>query len=235
MCGRFAITLSEEELADVFGTTADLHLVPRYNIAPSQAVPVVRNRRSGGRELVRMRWGLIPHWNTDPKHPGFVNARAETAPSKPAFRDPFRWRRCLVPADGFYEWKAVGKKHKQPFFFRQAGGGVLAFAGLWDTWVGPDGPVESVAVLTTAANELVRPLHDRMPAVIPAGQFGLWLDPKEHRAENLLPLLVPYPADLMESWPVSEKVNSAAVEEPGLNAPEAPKVTWTQPTLFDVA
>jgi putative SOS response-associated peptidase YedK len=208
-------------------------------MAPSQPIPVVRNDGQGGREFVSLRWGLIPHWNTDARHPGFINARAETAPEKPAFRDPFRWRRCLVPADGFYEWKALGKKHKQPYFFRKAGGGPLVYAGLWDRWDGPNGSLDTVAVLTVAANELVRPLHDRMPAIVAEGHFGLWLDPKEHRAEKLLPLLVSYPADRMESWPVSERVNSAKVEEPGLTAvvavTEKPQPTWTQPTLFDVA
>jgi putative SOS response-associated peptidase YedK len=234
MCARITLTTTSTEIADLFGLAYDLSQPPRFNVAPSQPVPALRNDGRGGRELVAMRWGLIPHWNTDPKHPGFVNARAETAHEKPAFRDPFRWRRCLVPADGFYEWRTVGKKHKQPYFFRKAGGGPLVYAAVWDRWVGPDGPVDGVAILTTPANELVRPFHDRMPAVVAEGHFGLWLDPKEHRPEKLLPLLPPYPADRMEFWPVSERVNSAKVEEHGLNAPAIPKVTWAQPTLFDV-
>ena len=235
MCGRITLNMSDAELADLFGVEHGLIVPPRYNIAPTQSIPVLRNCETGGRELALMRWGLIPHWNGDPKHAGFVNARAETAPDKPTFRDPFRFRRCLVPASGFYEWKTVGKKHKQPYFFRKAGGGVFVYAGIWDRWESADGPVDSVAVVTVPANELVRPLHDRMPAIIPEGQFGLWLDPKEHSPEKLLPLLVPYPAERMESWPVSDRVNSAKVEEPGLNAPVTPVVTWEQRSLFDVA
>ena len=154
----------------------------RYNIAPSQAIPVVRVA-NGKRELADLRWGLIPHWAETPKAGGFVNARAETVTEKPAFRDPFRRRRCLVPADGFYEWKHIGKK-KHPFFFRKAGGGLLAYAGVWDTWNGPDGPVETVAVLTVPANDLVKPLHDRMPAIIPEDRFAEWLNPKESRPRN---------------------------------------------------
>jgi putative SOS response-associated peptidase YedK len=185
-----------------------------------------------------MRWGLIPHWNTDPKHAGFINARAETVPDKPAFRNAFRLRRCLVPADGFYEWKHQGK-HKQPYLFRKAGGGLLAYAAVWDPWAGPHGTVDTVAVLTTPANEMVRPLHDRMPAIIPPEQFDAWLDPKQHRADRLLPLLTPYPVELMESWPVSDRVNSATIDEPGLTTAvtlaEKSRPTWTQPGLFDVA
>ncbi|HJZ57906.1 MAG TPA: SOS response-associated peptidase [Gemmataceae bacterium] len=234
MCARLTLTTTTAEIADLFGLAYDLSLQPRYNVAPSQSIPVFRNDGRGGRELVMLRWGLIPHWNTDPRHSGFVNARAETAPEKPAFRDPFKWRRCLVPADGFYEWKTLGKKHKQPYFFRKAGGGPLVYAAIWDRWEGPDGTLETVAVLTTPANELVRPLHDRMPAIVAEGHFGLWLDPKEHRPEKLRPLLTPYPAERMESWPVSGRVNSAKVDEPGLTTPQEPRVTWTQPTLFDL-
>lgn len=231
MCGRIALTLSEAELADLFGARADLHWSPRYNVAPTQPIPVVRNCR-GGRELVLMRWGLVPRWNAERNPTGFINARSETAAEKPAFREAFRSRRCLVPADGFYEWKSLGKKHRQPFYFRKSGGGPFAYAGLWETWLGEGGPLDTVAVLTTSANELVRPLHDRMPAIIPDVQFAAWLDPQEARPEKLLPLLVPFPAERMESWPVSERVNSAAVEEPNLNVPVPPRATWSQPNLF---
>ncbi|VTR98879.1 Uncharacterized protein OS=Geobacillus sp. G1w1 GN=EP10_16630 PE=4 SV=1: DUF159 [Gemmata massiliana] len=144
---------------------------------------------------------MIPHWNTNPKHTGFVNARAETAPEKPAFRDPFRYRRCLVPATGFFEWRTAGKK-KHPYFFRRKGGGGLTYAGIWDRWDGPAGPVETVAVLTVPANQLVKPLHERMAAILPEEHFAAWLDPKETRSANLLPLLAPYPAEQMEVWPV---------------------------------
>jgi putative SOS response-associated peptidase YedK len=238
MCARITITTTGTEIADLFGLSYDMSRPrpvqkARYNVAPSTVIPVLRVV-NGTRELAELRWGLIPHWNTNPKHTGFVNARAETAPEKPAFRDPLKWRRCLVPADGFFEWKTAGKK-KRPYFFRKAGGGMFVYAGIWDRWNSPDGPIDTVAVLTVPANDLVKPLHDRMPAIISEGQFGAWLDPKESRPAKLLPLLAPYPVERMESWPVSDRVNAATVDEPDLLAavPEPPKPSWTQPTLFD--
>jgi putative SOS response-associated peptidase YedK len=236
MCARMTITTTAAEIADLFGLSYDMsHPKPvpkaRYNVAPSTLIPVMRTV-NGQRELAELRWGLIPHWNTNPKHAGFVHARAETAPQKPAFRDPFRWHRCLVPADGFFEWKTVGKK-KRPYFFRPAGGGLFVYAGIWDRWNG----IDTVAVLTVPANDLVKPLHDRMPAIVSEGRFGAWLDPKEYRAAKLLPLLEPYPVERMERWAVSERVNATTADDAELLAPvpEPPKPTWTQPTLFDVA
>jgi len=237
MCARITLTTTTTEIADLFGLSYDLSqpLRPRYNIAPSQPISVVR-MTNGQRELADLRWGLIPSWSKEPKPGGYVNARSETVTEKPAFRSAFRKRRCLIPADGFYEWKQIGKK-KQPYFFRKLGGGVLAYAGVWDVWDGPDGPVESVAVLTVPANDLVEPLHDRMPAIISEGQFVAWLDPKESRAEKLMPLLLPYPVEKMERWPVSDRVNAATVEDPTLllPMPEPGKPKWVQPSLFDVA
>lgn len=233
MCARITTSYTPEEIADVFGVGPGFALPPRYNVAPSQLVPIVRADGRGGRELVAMKWGLVPHWSRDPKPTALVNARAETAPEKPAFRDAFRLRRCLVPADGFYEWEHVGRR-KQPYFFRRAGGGPLAFAAVWDVWQGSPG----FAVLTTAANELVGRLHDRMPALLDADRFAAWLDPTEKRPEKLLPLVTSYPADRMESWPVSDRVNAATVEEPGLTAavalPAGRRVAWEQPSLFEM-
>ena len=235
MCARICLTTTKAELADVFGLAFDLTkpTPKRYNVAPSQPISVVRVT-NGRRELADLRWGLIPRWAENPKPGGFVNARCETIAEKPAFRDSFRRRRCLVPADGFFEWKHEGKK-KHPFFFRKRGGGVLAYAGIWDTWNGPEGPMETVAVLTVPANELVKQLHDRMPAILDADTFAAWLDPRESR--NLLPLLVPYPVEKLEAWPVTSRVNSTAADEPALILPveEQPKPKWVQPNLFDVA
>ncbi|MCI0705649.1 MAG: SOS response-associated peptidase [Planctomycetia bacterium] len=240
MCARITITTTGTEIADLFGLSYDMSNPKplsraRYNVAPSQAIPVMRIA-NGTKELADLRWGLIPYWNTNPKHTGFVNARAETAPKKPAFRDPFRWRRCLVPADGFFEWETVGKK-KRPYLFRKAGGGMFVYAGVWDRWVSPAGPMDTVAVLTVPANELVKPFHERMPAIVSEGRFAAWLDPKETRAEKLLPLLEAYPVERMEKWPVSDRVNSATEDDPELlvAVPERPKPKWTQLTLFDVA
>jgi putative SOS response-associated peptidase YedK len=236
MCARITCATPANEIADLFGIGCDITLPPRFNIAPSQLVPVVRADGRGGRELVPMRWGLVPHWNRDPKPVGHIHARAETAPEKPAFRDAFRRRRCLVPADGFYEWEAVGKR-KQPYHFRRTGGGPLAIAAIWDEWPSPTGPVETFALLTTDANELVRPLNHRMPVLLDPTRFAVWLDPQEQRSEVLLPLVAVYPAERMESWPVSDRVNSARIEEPGLTAavtlPAARRVSWDQPSLFD--
>jgi putative SOS response-associated peptidase YedK len=241
MCARLTVTTTAAEIADLFGLGHDLRSAaaapstPRYNVAPSTLLPVVRVT-DGLRCVALLRWGLVPHWNTEPKPVGYVNARAETAPDKPAFRDPFRYRRCLVPADGFFEWKTVGKK-KRPYFFCPAGGGLFACAGIWDTWNGPGGPVETVAVLTVPANELVRPLHNRMPALLSEGMVSAWLDPKEMRPAALLPMLSPYPVERMEKWAVSDRVNSATADGPDLlvRVEEPPAPTWTQPSLFDDA
>jgi putative SOS response-associated peptidase YedK len=237
MCARITLTTTSAEIADLFGLMYDLgqpSAPPRYNLAPTQLIPVVR-AADGKRELTEMRWGLIPHWSREPKPGGFVNARAETAAEKPAFRDSFRRRRCLVPASGFYEWEHVGKK-KQPYFFRNSAGGLFAYAALWDTWTGPDGPVDTVSVLTVLANDLVMPLHDRMPAILDRESFSLWLDPRVSATEVLMPLLRPYPVEKMECWPVSDRVNRAGVDEPGLTEriPAAEKPRPRQPTLFDL-
>src|ERR1700676_4923775 len=173
MCGRFFILASPGELADLFQLAGVPDLAPRYNIAPTQPVAVVR-AADQARELVRLRWGLIPSWSKDAKM-AQINARSEPAAGKPMFRTAFRKRRCLIPASGFYEWKATGGKKKQPFCIRLADDKPFAFAGLWDRWEGPDGPVESCCILTTDANELVRPIHDRMPVILDPRYFDQWL------------------------------------------------------------
>jgi putative SOS response-associated peptidase YedK len=238
VCARITVTTTPAEIADLFGLLFDTSAEatrPRLNVAPSQLVPVVRAAAAGGRELVSMRWGLIPHWNTNPKHKGFLNARAATAATKPSFRDPFKYRRCLVPVGGFYEFEDRGGKQAQPYYVTSADGRPLAVAGLWDRWGGPDGAVEGVAVVTVEPNELLRPLHDRMPAVMSPGDFALWLDPRERDPARLLPLLRPCPAELMQRWPVGRRVNVAGVDEPRLTERvELPEAT-RQPSLFDVA
>lgn len=238
MCARITVTTSPAEVADLFGLAHDTRPAApaRYSVAPSALVPVVRVA-NGGRELIELRWGLVPHWNTDPKHAGFVNARAETAADKPAFRETLRLRRCVVVAGGFYEWKAVGRKGKRPYFVRAADGGPLALAAVWDRWDGPAGAVEAVAVLTVAANDMVRPLHARMPAVLDPAQFAAWLDPQETRPARVLPLLAPYPAERLELWPVDPRVNAvtAAGAELLARVPEPAEPRGTQLTLFDAA
>lgn len=232
MPARLVITATAPELADLFGLYAVGALTPRYNVAPSHDVPVVRVT-GGARELVYLRWGLIPHWNSDPAHEGFVNARSETVAEKPSFRDAFCSRRCLVPANGFYGWKP-GKPRKQPYLFRPAGGGVFACAAVWDSWHGPAGPVETVSVLTMPSNELVMPTDPRIPVVVGVELFAACLDPTEKQPAKLIPLLEPYPAARMECWPVSTRVNAVANDGPDLIVPiPDPTQPTRAPTLFD--
>jgi putative SOS response-associated peptidase YedK len=183
-----------------------------YNIAPTQQVDVVT--QSGGvRRLETYKWGLIPSWAEDPKIGSrMLNARAETLTEKPSFRIPLAKRRCLIPADGFYEWKREGRA-KQPFYFHRKDDALFAFAGLWEEWHGPQGPVRSVTVITTTANEVTAPVHDRMPVIVQPESEAFWLDMSVPVSEDLLSVLQPYPAEWMEAYPVSPMVNSAAVDD----------------------
>jgi len=229
MCGRFTLATPAAEWAALFGLDRVPDLEPRYNIAPTQDVAVVRSTApaQGGeaapeaepavptRELVELRWGLVPHWarEFDPVGRALINARSETAAEKPSFRDSFRFRRCLVVADGFYEWKPEGRR-KQPYWIHREDGRAFAFAGLWDRWAGGDGPpVESCTILTTEANEALRPLHDRMPVILEPGSYGIWLEPDAPMWE-LEPLLVPLTPDLLAFHPVSTHVNHVGNDDP---------------------
>jgi putative SOS response-associated peptidase YedK len=216
MCGRFTLFASIPVLSKTFEAPVGDDLAPRYNIAPTQPVLVLRfPPGSERREFARARWGLIPSWARDPSVGNrLINARSETAHEKPAFRAAFRSRRCLIPASGFYEWRRVEQK-KQPYFIRMRDGGLFAIAGLWEAWDAPDGThVETCAILTTGANPLVSPLHDRMPVIIEPVQYDRWLDPRIGKPEDLKPLLAPYPPEPMDAYPVSPRVNSPAVDDP---------------------
>ena len=220
MCGRFALTVSARVLGELFDVPGPESYAPRYNIAPSQQVLVARSGESG-RELAPVRWGLIPHWADDPSIGNrMINARGETVASKPAFRSAVKHRRCLIPADGFYEWKKVGAG-KQPYLIRFADGRAFAFAGLWERWLPRDGgsPVDSCTIVTTTPNEVVRELHDRMPVILPNTDFEEWLQPEPLPPPRLDELLVPCPAEKMEAFPVSRRVNSAAYDRPECIAP----------------
>jgi putative SOS response-associated peptidase YedK len=222
MPSRIVVSATGAELTALFGlapaaTDPQPVLTPRYNIAPPARIPVVRVAEDK-RHLVELRWGLIPRWNTDPALKAHVNARSETVVEKPSFRTSFRSRRCLVPASGFFGWKP-GPRRKQPYYFRPAGGGVFVCAGIWDRWDGPDGLVETVAVLTMPANALVQPTDERMPVVMDPELFETWLDPDETRAARLLKVLTPHPVERMERWPVSTRVNSPAEDDPDLLTP----------------
>jgi putative SOS response-associated peptidase YedK len=209
MCGRFTVRSNPKKIAEEFDLADVPVFEPRYNIAPTQQVAVVRfDPHAGTRGLDRLRWGLVPFWADDPTIGNqMINARSESAADKPAFKHSFRAKRCLVVADGFYEWQKRNGS-KQPYLIHLKDDRPFAFAGLWDKWKKNGEPIESCTILTTDANELVAPLHDRMPVIIPRSAYELWLDPKVNDPEMLRPLLVPYPASEMDAYPVSKVVNS---------------------------
>ena len=227
MCGRFVLTATPEELAALFGYLDGEAFPPRYNIAPTQPIAIVR-MVGGARRFALVRWGLVPSWVKDPKSfTLLINARAEGIQEKPSFRAAMRHRRCLVPASGFYEWRKLpgsnSGRTRQPFWLRPRAGGAIAFAGLWETWADREtgGEINSGTIITTSANRVVAPIHDRMPVVIGRDDFEQWLtgDPAEAAA-----LLKPAPDDLFEAVAVSSRVNSAANDDPGLIAPAEPKL-----------
>jgi putative SOS response-associated peptidase YedK len=239
VCGRTSLTATPEELAEAFALDEVPALAPRYNIAPTQPMPAVRVfAATGKRRLGVLRFGLVPHWAKDPSVGArLINARSETAKARAAFRDPFRERRCLVPATGFYEWRRVNRD-RQPYLLHRRDGRPMGLAGVWDRWrpaPGVEGePIESCAILTTPANELVARLHDRMPLVLDPADFTLWLDPDVTDPARLLPLLRPYPAEEMVAVPVSPRVNSPHNDDPSLVEPiELPaRAEPQQRTLF---
>ncbi|MDZ8055827.1 MAG: SOS response-associated peptidase [Aulosira sp. ZfuVER01] len=217
MCGRFTLNQTAAALAQAFDVEAVPDLAAQYNIAPTQMVAtVIHKPESHKREFQQLRWGLIPSWAKDPGIGAkLINARAETVAEKPSFRSAFKHRRCLVLADGFYEWQRQQHK-KQPFYFRFQNGQPFAFAGLWEKWQSPEGEeITSCTILTTAANEVLQPIHDRMPVILAPSDYNLWLDPQEQKPEVLQELLHPYPAAAMTSYPVSTLVN-----KPQHNTPE---------------
>jgi putative SOS response-associated peptidase YedK len=220
MCGRYMQTTPVEAMQRMFRFAERPNLPPRYNIAPTQEVPIVRRTRDGaGRELILVRWGLVPYWADDVSIGNrLINARAEAVERTPAFREAYRRRRCLVPADGFFEWRKVGKR-RQPLLVRRKDGGLFAFAGLWERWKQPDGQVlRSCTIITCPPNELVAPVHDRMPVILDPGDFERWLDPE---AANGRELLKPCPAEWLEAVPVSARVNSPHNDDPECIAPLA--------------
>ena len=208
MCGRYTLRTPVETLAEEFGITGPLPEVPtRFNVAPTQEVAAVLEEDEQ-RKLEMLRWGLIPSWADDPAIGNrMINARSETAAQKPSFRSAFRKRRCLVLADGFYEWQKTASG-KQPYYIRMGDGSPFAFAGLWESWGKYGEEVRSCTILTTEANGLVGEIHHRMPVILPAEEYDLWLAPDMREAEPLLDLLRPYPDDVMEAYSVSRFVNS---------------------------
>jgi len=215
MCGRYTLSSPSDEVALLFDLPELPDFPPRYNLAPTQPAPVVRVTPEGARQLDLLRWGLIPFWAKEAAIGNkMINARAESVAEKAAFRSSFQKKRCLVATDGFYEWKKEGKL-KQPFLIHREDGKPFAFAGLWSGWRNPEtGEIlRTFTIITTAANDLLRPLHDRMPVIVDPENFDLWLDPKMEDAAKLQPLLVPHAVEGFEAFPVSRAVNNPAHDE----------------------
>ena len=221
MCGRFTLFEPDKVLSKEFGVSSIPPLSSRYNIAPSQPGVAVRTVAAGsGREFALLRWGLIPSWSKDPAIGNrLINARAETAQEKPSFRNAFKRHRCLIPTNGFYEWQRL-ERGKQPYFVRMRDDRLFAFAGLWDRWESPDkGVIETCTILTTAANAVLAPIHDRMPVILPPAEYARWLDPALLNTDSLAPLLVPFPPEDMLALPVSPRVNAPTVDDEKCIAP----------------
>ncbi|MCC6484430.1 MAG: SOS response-associated peptidase [Armatimonadetes bacterium] len=226
MCGRYTLTeVSPEALRKIFLLQHVPELRPRYNIAPSQDIAVIREGRdTGARNVEMLHWGLIPSWAKEEKIGNrMINLRAETVAQKPGFKGAFRYRRCLIPADGFYEWALPDSSpRKQPVYIRRIDAQPFAFGGLWDRWVSPDGAdIESCTIITTQPNNLISPLHDRMPVIIGPQNYAEWLSPENHDTQTLLRLLAPSPSEELEAYPVSPIVNNPRNEDPACIAPLA--------------
>lgn len=217
MCGRFTLSQPSDAIASAFNLPEIPSLEPRYNIAPTQLIPaILTTPGQNDKHLQMLYWGLIPSWAKDASIGAkMINARAETASEKPSFKNALKRRRCLIIADGFYEWQRQDGK-KQPYYFRLESGQPFAFAGLWENWHSSEGEtITSCTILTTEANDLLRPIHDRMPVILDAKDYDTWLDPEVQKPELIQPFLHPYPAKLMHSYAVSTKVNN-----PKNNTPE---------------
>lgn len=222
MCGRFTLVDPGSTLAKILDALNRPFIVPffpkytpKFNIAPTQYVPVIRQQ-----DVVLMRWGLVPSWSKSLTGPALFNARAETVAEKPSFRTAFKRRRCLIPADGFYEWQVISPKQKQPHYITLRTGKPFAFAGLWESWHPPNGPlVESCTIITTSANEFMQPLHDRMPVILSPEEYGPWIDPELTEPEQLLPMLDQYPGEEMTEHAVSSLVGSVRNDSPELILP----------------
>jgi putative SOS response-associated peptidase YedK len=232
MCGRYRLSRRKQVVEEYFDSAGEDDWAPRYNVAPTQPVPIIRQHPTEPRrELSLVRWGLIPSWAKDASGAArMINARSETAATTSAFRDALTNRRCLIPADGFYEWKKSGKL-KQPYCFEVNDGKVFAFAGLWDRWKDPSGQwIKTCSILTTTPNAVTSAVHDRMPVILHPDCYDLWLDPGLHDVRVVSEMLKPYDAQVMRCYPVSSRVNRVANDDEGCSTPVEP--TGTQAGLF---
>lgn len=221
MCGRFSLAIDAELFEKIFGIINISNYKPSYNIAPGQNIGVIRINNNSQKELSLMHWGLIPSWSKDPKV-GYkmINARSETLTEKPSFKQSFKTKRCLIPADGFYEWKKQGKE-KTPYYFKMKNSSPFAFAGLWDTWINKEDTktIDSCTIITTSANSLLNPIHERMPVILNPENYSFWLDNKVINLDKLKSVLNSYDSDTMLYYEVSKNINSSKINEPSLILP----------------
>lgn len=233
MCGRYRLSRRKQVIEEYFGSAPwDEDWSPRYNIAPTQPVAVIRQHpKEPIRQLSLMKWGLIPNWAKSPSGAArMINARSETAATKPAFRDPLKSRRCLIPADGFYEWKRTATS-KHPYCFEVNDGDVFAFAGLWDGWKDPEGQwIRTCSILTTVPNAVTATVHDRMPVILRKDDYDVWLDPGMQNVAAISELLKPFDPRLMRSFPVSARVNHVGNDDEECSRPVV--IADTQDRLF---
>jgi len=217
MCGRFALKAPPAELVTRFGLHECVDLTPRYNIPPGTEIAAIRQSPEGQRVLHQLKWGLVPNWAKDPGIGNKLNnARGESVAEKPSFRDAFKRRRCLIPADGFYEWQARGKL-KQPYFISLKSGLPMAMAGLWEAWKSPNGDIlRTCCIITTGPNEIMQPIHDRMPVIIAAEDWAKWL---AGPVQDIEALIRPYTADAMQAWPVERRVSKTAEDDANMILP----------------
>ena len=227
MCGRFTNAAKPENYKKEFKVgrlNPDIHKI-RYNIAPTQMIEAVRAEEEDAPVLDLLKWGLVPSWSKDTSFASnTINARAETLSEKPSFRDAFKKRRCIIPASGFYEWQKKGlggRGAKQPFYFYLKEKDVFGFAGLWEEWLDKDSGelLETCTIITTAANAVLEPIHERMPVILKPEDYEQWLDPQENNTDRLQKLLIPYPADEMSSYPVGKGINYGNIDSPDLIKP----------------
>lgn len=212
MCGRYALKAPPAELKAYFGLDEVVDFAPRYNIPPGTNIPVIRQSPEHKRVMHMLRWGLVPHWAKDPSIGNKLNnARGESVAEKPSFRDAFKRRRCIIPADGFYEWKTEGKL-KQPYFISLKSGEPMAMGGLWESWKTPEGEIlRTCCIITTGPNAVMEPIHDRMPVILAPEHWQAWL---EAPVEDIHSWVSPYQADAMQAWPVDRRVSKAVDDDP---------------------
>ncbi len=232
MCGRFALSIPIEVIAELLRIGAFPLISPRFNIAPTQEVLAAR-RGEDGREFTTLTWGLVPNWSRDPTSgPKMINARAETLFDKPAYRGPAATQRCVIPASGFYEWDIRPEHNKQPYYITRSDEQPMLFAGIWDTWHGPDGLLQTCSVITTGACAAISDFHHRMPVILESESVDAWLDPSRTGPNDLNHLLRSMPADAVDSRPVSRRVNKVHNDSADLTQRQDPEPP-IQPSLFE--